>query len=528
MVFSLSVRLLVVALIVGTPLNCLAETVLLDFSSPTCGPCQQMRPTVERLKADGLPVREIDISREPQLAARFGVTRVPTFLVVTDGRVIDRVVGAASYRQLHRMLRRAMPAAPPRQPVVPLGQSPTRIDTSPRAEVAPITAAGIANANSPSSAQDLYIPQPERIISLQDPNAAPPRPQAISIPVAANPFTNSPPRPAAPIAGSLSNAHQRLLAATVKITVDDPQGKSAGTGTIVDTRSGEALVLTCGHIFRSSAGKGQITITTFQASTSGATPGASYAGRLIDFDLERDLALVSMRPKAPVQAVPIASSSTHALTPGAAVTSVGCNHGQDPTAIDSRVTSVDRYQGTPNVEVAGAPVEGRSGGGLFNAQGQLVGVCYAADPQGNEGLYAALPAIYSKLDSLGLTMIYQPNAATPPATSVAQASTEPPATTAAPLLAVRGQEPESSTMPMTTPALPAAEQAALNEIQRRGVNSEVICIIRPQDPSGKSEVITLNNVSPAFVQALANSSSAASRQDSRHRRATTTTGQLLR
>ena len=71
---------------------------------------------------------------------------------------------------------------------------------------------------------------------------------------------------------------------------------------------------------------------------------------------------------------------------------------------------MNRYQGHANVEAARAPEEGRSGGGLFNANGQLIGVCYAADPQGNEGLYASLDSIYQKLDALQLTATLQ----TPP------------------------------------------------------------------------------------------------------------------
>ena len=70
-------------------------------------------------------------------------------------------------------------------------------------------------------------------------------------------------------------------------------------------------------------------------------------------------------------------------------------------------------------------------------------------------------------------------------------------------------------------ALPSSEQAALEEIRRRGASSEVICIIRSHDPEGKSEVITLNNVSPAFVHAL---TSPAKRQPS----ATAAAGQILR
>jgi len=508
MVLSLSVRILLIAGLCSASLCCLGETVLLDFSSPTCGPCQEMRPIVQRLMADGLPVRKINIEREPELATRYGVTQIPTFLVVVDGKPVDQVIGTTTYRHLHRILRRAMPASPPQQPAMPMGQSPSTFAAplsrlQPPAAGAPILVVKTAETTAPR--QNIYEPQPGRLVSLQDPAAIPTRPQSVANPFTANPFGNAPSRPALPNRGSPNRAHQDLLAATVKISVDDAQGKSAGTGTIVDARSGEALILTCGHIFRSSNGKGSITVTTFQVGATGVTPAASYSGQLIDFDLDRDLALVSMRPTAAVQSVPIA---TIPLAPGSAVTSVGCNHGQYPTAIDSRVTANDRYQGPPNVEVAGAPVEGRSGGGLFNAQGQLTGVCFAADPAANEGLYVALPSIHAKLDSLKLTMVYQPGAAAAQAAPVAQ--TPPVAARPEPQMAVRGQEPEPPSYSRSTlsigpavAALPAAEQSALEEIQRRGANSEVICIIRPQAPGAKSEVITLRNASPAFVRALA-------------------------
>ncbi len=498
MVLSLNVRILFATLIACCPLCCLADTVLLDFSSQNCGPCQQMRPIVQRLVADGLPVREVDITRQPGLAAQYGVTQVPTFIVVANGQPVEQTVGLTSYAQLRSMVRRHMPASSPRSSVMPIGQSPGHTTT-------------FANTNT-----DLSRPQAGRVVSLEDPNPRRPRPQAI-----ANPFGNAPDRQNASPQGSPSSLHQRLLAATVKISVNDPDGKSVGTGTIVDARSGEALVLTCGHLFRSSQGQGEITVTTFQPSASGAVPGPSYTGKLLDYDLERDLALLTIWPTSPVSAVPVADTSVQKLAPNVAVTSVGCNHGQNPTVIDSRVASIDRYQGPPNVEVQGAPVEGRSGGGLFNAQGQLVGVCYAADPQSNEGLYAGLPSIYAKLDMLQLSMVYQPSAGSPqnaggPTAVVPQPQLQTVA--AGQVTSVRGQEPELASMAPAPPlptqqsvapvmaALPPAEQAALEEIQRRGLKSEVICIIRPQDPTAKSEVITLNNVSSSFVGALANPS----------------------
>src|SRR5690606_33556676 len=138
--------------------------------------------------------------------------------------------------------------------------------------------------------------------------------------------------------------------------------------------------------------------------------------QLIDYDLDRDLALLCFQTTSPVAVTPIAPRGTQLLV-DAPVTSVGCGHGADPTPWQSPITAVNRYQGHPNVETAGAPEEGRSGGGLFNAAGQLIGVCYAADKEGNEGLYASLDSIYPKLDALQLTAVLQ----TPPSQSPAQA-----------------------------------------------------------------------------------------------------------
>ena len=226
------------------------------------------------------------------------------------------------------------------------------------------------------------------------------------------------------------------------------------------------------------------------------------------------------------------------------MTTVGCNHGDNPTAIRSQITSVDRYEGPSNVQVAGAPVEGRSGGGLFNEQGQLVGVCFAADPQANEGLYSAVRSIHAKLDSLQLAKVYrepslgsasldtpdytsQPTAQVPSGALLTEAESgiRAPASAAAQL--VRGQDPPMPAPPTlfnsvapvplasgsqallspapvrtATASLSAAERATLEEIGRRGAESEVIIIIQPRTPDGKSEVITVHHASADFVRAL--------------------------
>src|SRR5262245_64158621 len=76
-----------------------SDTVLLDFASPTCGPCHQMAPTIQSLEQAGYPIRRVDITREPALAQQFGVTAVPCFVMLADGREIGRLLGGQTSRE---------------------------------------------------------------------------------------------------------------------------------------------------------------------------------------------------------------------------------------------------------------------------------------------------------------------------------------------------------------------------------------------------------------------------------------------
>ena len=70
------------------------RTKLLDFHAEWCPPCKQMRPEVAKLRAQGVPVRSVDIDAEPDLAARYKVTGVPAFVVVDpDGKSLARTEG---------------------------------------------------------------------------------------------------------------------------------------------------------------------------------------------------------------------------------------------------------------------------------------------------------------------------------------------------------------------------------------------------------------------------------------------------
>src|SRR5207248_4497200 len=97
----------------------------------------------------------------------------------------------------------------------------------------------------------------------------------------------------------------------------------------------------------------------------------------------------------------------YAVRPGDRAFTIGCDKGADPSVRQTQITAVNKYKGRPNFTAAGQPTDGRSGGGLFSAEGYLIGICNAADPADNEGLYAGLASIHWQLDQIGQAEIYQ-------------------------------------------------------------------------------------------------------------------------
>lgn len=63
------------------------------FSSPTCGPCRMFGPVMEQI-GQRVPVQEINVDDQPDLTARYSVRNVPTVLIIKDGQVVNRMIGA--------------------------------------------------------------------------------------------------------------------------------------------------------------------------------------------------------------------------------------------------------------------------------------------------------------------------------------------------------------------------------------------------------------------------------------------------
>jgi thioredoxin-like negative regulator of GroEL len=86
------------------------DVQLLDFSASYCGPCQQMLPILQRMEHAGFPVRQIDITKEPELAKRFSVDRIPTLVLMVEGREVERFVGLRSEDELRQAMNKASSA----------------------------------------------------------------------------------------------------------------------------------------------------------------------------------------------------------------------------------------------------------------------------------------------------------------------------------------------------------------------------------------------------------------------------------
>lgn len=237
---------------------------------------------------------------------------------------------------------------------------------------------------------------------------------------------------------------EQLIAASVRLKVADATGNGYATGTIIARSGQEALVVTCGHVFRDSQGQGRILVDTF-----GRQPQRGLPGNLIGYDESSDVGLVAVTIPCDFEPAPLAPID-HALVAGSPTTSVGCDHGADPTARISRLNGTNKFAGPPNLQVAGQPVQGRSGGGLFSADGYLIGVCNAADPQDDEGLYSAAANVHAILKAHDVRLHYRP---APPTVGVRGAAPQAARAAGAPPLPPRpsGKRVDSETRP-TRPA----------------------------------------------------------------------------
>ena len=367
------------------------EIELLDFTASYCQPCQQMVPVLQQMQKDKFPVRQIDISEEPELARRFNVDRVPTLVLMVQGKEAKRFIGLTDEAELRdQMNRAARRLSETRERTdVAAAELPAGLAFNPGTDgaVAEPEANTETSSESKSSLKDVFR-------GLLSGNK---KPAAMQFPTL---------RAQSPDAESPMDGLLTAEAATVRVKVagvsskDGKKIQDVGTGTIVYSAAGQAIILTCAHVFLDMATKdAKIEIEVFENGKP-----LSYPASLIGGDHNSDLAFLKIQSTKVMPAVRLTAAAP-GVTKDQSLVSFGCNGGADPTLLKTKVVDINRYNGPANLVCSVDPQSGRSGGGLFDANGSLVGVCSCADRKLKEGLYMAHSPILELVKGLKLTSI---------------------------------------------------------------------------------------------------------------------------
>ena len=82
--------------------------VLIDFWATWCGPCRAMMPVVEQIAKENegkIKVCKVNVDEAQDLAAKFEVMSIPTFIAIKNGNVVGRSLGVQSKEEVLSLIK---------------------------------------------------------------------------------------------------------------------------------------------------------------------------------------------------------------------------------------------------------------------------------------------------------------------------------------------------------------------------------------------------------------------------------------
>jgi thioredoxin 2 len=89
-------------------INQVSKPVMVDFFSPTCGPCRMLAPVIDTMAKrfyGRVIIAKLDTSLNQRTASDYGIRGVPTLIFFKNGQVVNQLTGALPEQELYRILQ---------------------------------------------------------------------------------------------------------------------------------------------------------------------------------------------------------------------------------------------------------------------------------------------------------------------------------------------------------------------------------------------------------------------------------------
>jgi len=488
--------ILLLSMLADTPSADDPEVILLDFTASYCLPCRQMIPILNRMESNGFPIRRIDITEEPDLSRQFRVEGVPTLVIMVEGKEVRRFVGLTAEAELCAAMKKAAgelsekrggAAVPKAGPVSRPAEEPQEppIKRESRSQT------GGGSGTLKDFFRGMFGDKGE---SAEQPVI----------------------RGQSPKPGMLSGL-ELAEAATVRVKVEGTakrEGKEVavsetGTGTIIASEPGSAIILTCAHFFLDV--RVSDTVTTVEVFREGVAE--SFSATVVGGDHMLDLAILKIQSPQKLPSVSVTSTAP-VLQQDQILNSFGCDGGKVPSKKTVMLIEENRYEGPGNLVCSTDPASGRSGGGLFDTDGRLIGICSCANRKKSEGLYMAWSAIDGLMGKLKLAELQKPavepsgdtvSSGPDDAPEIATASPQAPSGTTA---VANEAAPEFDPLAPISPSEPDGDGAEVLPGRsvaigtKDAVGPEVTIIIDTKTAGSQKQVIVIPKASPWLMEML--------------------------